>query len=112
MGKWTDLARTLESETLTPVQIAQLVQIAQPETGEGTACTPSGVAICTICTNCTAQCNCEWEERAAIAEYDGGLSRAEAEALATHCHGSREASEGAQLAEQRRLVVAHQVAGM
>lgn len=28
-----------------------------------------------------------WEERAAIAEFDGGLTRAEAEALATACTG-------------------------
>ncbi|AWI82983.1 hypothetical protein CEW88_04490 [Alloyangia pacifica] len=33
----------------------------------------------------------EYEERAAIAEFDGGLSRREAEDLAARCQGFRDA---------------------
>lgn len=64
----------------------------------------SAAATVTVPAHAEASDFGDWEERAAICEHDGELTRAEAEALATHCHGSREASEGTRLAFWREKV--------
>lgn len=89
MRKWTDLARSFESESSVPVQLAQLAQIAQPQERYSGADTLLSMANCTNCINCTPPCQCDWEERAAIAEFDGELSREEAERLANQSLGPR-----------------------
>lgn len=68
----------LEAQTVTPVTVA-----AQPDVTPE----PQQIRGCTSVTPVTAEIDETdaqdfYEERAAIAEYDGGLPRAEAEALA------------------------------